>query len=415
MQTHGAPAYPLLMLLAALPFLWAGLALCARRLRDAGVSPFWAGVFFLPYLHFAFFLLLAAAPSHSASAPATTAGPYRTPGSEEAPPPSRFTPPILDRLIPIGTGRAFLLGAASTIVAGLLCYVILKQVSKELGVACFIGLPFFAGFSTALAVAYRGTVRIPGAIGYAMATLGIAHVALFALAWEGAVCLLMALPLTAVVTIAGAVAGVATARAVMKVPQVIASLGLVPALALLPLGTVPASVVSEVRVQAPPEVVWRDVVAFPRIDAPPTAAFALAALPLEARVDGEGPGAMRHCIFTTGEFLEPIEIWRPGRELAFGVAAQPPGLDAYLEVTRGRFELVPNLDGSTTVVGTTWYALRLAPVAYWRLWTDALIGAIHDRVLAHIARLSEDPHARARAEAAAAAPPPLPPWVRGAR
>jgi hypothetical protein len=28
------------------------------------------------------------------------------------------------------------------------------------------------------------------------------------------------------------------------------------------------------------------------------------------------------------------------------------------------------------------------PAAYWRLWSDALIGSIHERVLNHIARLS---------------------------
>jgi hypothetical protein len=33
--------------------------------------------------------------------------------------------------------------------------------------------------------------------------------------------------------------------------------------------------------------------------------------------------------------------------------------------------------------------MRIFPAAYWRLWSDALIHAIHERVLGHIQALSE--------------------------
>src|SRR5207237_2115569 len=55
-QADVPPAYLVALLAAALPFMWMGVSLSARRLRDMGVSPFWAGLFFLPLLQFAFFL-----------------------------------------------------------------------------------------------------------------------------------------------------------------------------------------------------------------------------------------------------------------------------------------------------------------------------------------------------------------------
>src|SRR5579862_3055454 len=48
----------------SLPFLWMGLSLTTRRLRDIGVHPFYAGFFFLPFLHIALFAALVIAPPH---------------------------------------------------------------------------------------------------------------------------------------------------------------------------------------------------------------------------------------------------------------------------------------------------------------------------------------------------------------
>jgi len=118
---------------------------------------------------------------------------------------------------------------------------------------------------------------------------------------------------------------------------------------------------------------------------------------------GRGPGAVRHCIFTTGAFVEPITIWDEPRRLAFDVAAQPPPLeewtprgdlkaahlDGYLRSRRGEFRLVPLANGSTRLEGSTWYTHDLWPATYWRLWTDGIIHRIHARVLRHIKQEAE--------------------------
>ena len=76
---------------------------------------------------------------------------------------------------------------------------------------------------------------------------------------------------------------------------------------------------------------------FRRSTPSPDAIFAIVPMPLEARIDGRGVGAMRHCMFTNGVFDEPIAVWREGRELTFGVALGPSGIGGYLDVTRGQF------------------------------------------------------------------------------
>ena len=84
--------------------------------------------------------------------------------------------------------------------------------------------------------------------------------------------------------------------------------------------------------------------------------------------------------------------------LGFSVSAQPPPmrelspyrhvlaphLDGYLQVRSGEFLLVPLPGGRTRLEGRTRYELRVFPAAYWSLWSDALIHAIHARVLEHV-------------------------------
>jgi hypothetical protein len=59
---------------------------------------------------------------------------------------------------------------------------------------------------------------------------------------------------------------------------------------------------------------------------------------------------------------------------------------------RGEFRLVALPGGRTRLEGSTWYTLAIYPEGYWRGFGDALLHAIHGRVLAHIKRLSETRH-----------------------
>ena len=101
---------------------------------------------------------------------------------------------------------------------------------------------------------------------------------------------------------------------------------------------------------------------------------------------------------STGPFVEPITVWDAPHHLAFDVASQPPPmhewspyrdlhalhLDGYLRSHHGEFVLTP-IPSGTRLTGTTWYTIDIHPLAYWSLWSDFLIHAIHTRVLDQIA------------------------------
>ena len=162
--------------------------------------------------------------------------------------------------------------------------------------------------------------------------------------------------------------------------------------------------VTEVIVDAPPAAVWPHVVSFP--DLPPPSDWLMKtgiACPVRARIDGEGVGAVRYCEFTTGAFVEPITVWNPPHHLAFDVTEQPPTMEEWspyqhvhaphlidaLQSRRGECRLEALPSGKTRLIGTTWYTLDMAPKAYWKAFSDLIIGRIHRRVLEHVKRLAE--------------------------
>jgi uncharacterized protein YndB with AHSA1/START domain len=159
-------------------------------------------------------------------------------------------------------------------------------------------------------------------------------------------------------------------------------------------------VLTSIEIDAPPAQVWPHVLGFTDIDEPPQWFFRLGiAYPVRARLAGKGVGAVRHCEFSTGAFVEPITAWEEPRRLAFDVERQPPPMHEWspyrhvhaqhlldtLRSRRGEFRLVPLSGGRTRLEGRTFYQLSMEPQPYWSFFSDLLIHRIHQRVLAHIA------------------------------
>src|SRR6202030_2523186 len=138
-----------------------------------------------------------------------------------------------------------------------------------------------------------------------------------------------------------------------------------------------------IEANAPPEKVWNQVVAFAEIPPPTELLFrAGIAYPIRAEISGHGVGAVRHCIFSTGPFAEPIEVWDEPRLLKFGVTAnpaplnelspygniQPAHLHGYFVSKQGQFLLTALPGGRTQLEGTTWYQQTMWPAGVWHLW-----------------------------------------------
>ena len=233
-----------------------------------------------------------------------------------------------------------------------------------------------------------------------------ACILLFAI--EGLICLVMAMGLTVPLAILGGVVGY-----FMQASYYSNRVTPILLLTLLPLmgfekikspEPVRFSVTSTVEIDAPVEAVWRNVVSFSEL--PPAEDWLFStglAYPLRAEIKGAGVGAVRHCVFSTGAFVEPITIWDEPRHLRFDVTqmpapmeewtfyehVHPPHLEGYFRTTQGEFRLESLPGGRTRLHGTTWYQNDLWPAHYWKWWSDLLIHRIHLRVLKHVSNLSE--------------------------
>jgi hypothetical protein len=221
---------------------------------------------------------------------------------------------------------------------------------------------------------------------------------LLAVRLEGLICILMALPLALPLGAFGSWAMYAATKNGAAGRMVSILLLLPPASISWDAGATAAvyEVRSAVVVAAAPETVWKYVVRFPELAAPREWFFrAGLAYPLRARIEGERVNAVRYCEFSTGPFVEPIEVWDEPRLLAFRVTENPAPMREWspygeLDTKRGQFRLTRLVNGQTLLEGATWYQHGLWPGEYWRWWSDAIIHRIHLRVLEHVRVLAEN-------------------------
>ena len=381
------------LLLFALPFIYFGVTLTVQRLRDAG-QPVWLVVlFFVPVINLLFFLLLCTMGSHSASA------------QREARPWPETRP--LDRWIPqnkLGAGAAAI---GVTALLGALLTVLGTEVLRNYGWGLFVALPFCLGLFSVLLYSYHAPRSYSSCMAVSLVPIAIIGAILLVVMMEGVICIAMAAPFAIALAALGGLFGYAMQAGYWGRRSAPAMLSVVffftplfqGAEYFVKLQPETFQVRTSIEVNAPPEEVWKEVVAFAESPPPKEMLFrAGIAYPLRAEISGQGVGAIRHCIFSTGPFEEPIEVWDEPRLLRFGVTenpaplnelnpfgnVQPPHLHGYFVSRQGQFLLTALPGGRTRIEGTTWYQHTMWPATYWHLWSDYVIHKIHLRVLEHI-------------------------------
>lgn len=381
------------LLLFSIPFLCLGVTMTVKRLRDAGLPVWLVVLFFIPFLNVLFFLMLCVLPPQERLADAEGA-PWPGPGS-------------LSNMIPRSVFGSAVLSIFLTTTLGLMLLALGTLVIGAYGWGLFVALPFCLGMFAVLLHSYHGPRNLWTCFNVALLPVGILGVVLILIAMEGVICVLMAAPFAlALATVGGMIGytiqehhwGARRRPAMLSIVLLLvpASFGIEHAAALKP----PVYMVrTAIEVNVPPEKVWNQVVAFAEIPPPKELLFrAGIAYPIRAEISGHGVGAVRHCVFSTGPFAEPIEVWDEPRLLKFGVTAnpaplselspygniQPPHLHGYFVSIQGQFLLTALPGGRTRLEGTTWYQHNMWPAAYWHLWSDYIIHRIHLRVLEHI-------------------------------
>lgn len=150
----------------------------------------------------------------------------------------------------------------------------------------------------------------------------------------------------------------------------------------------------EMIIQATPDKIWRHVVAFETIQEKST--FWMFRLgmpqPMRTTVSAYYEGADRKCIFNDSiVFDEKMTVFQPQKNLTFDILKQPqnPEIIGHIETQRGQFLLKDNKDGTTTLIGNSWYKLNVFPAWYYDLWAESIVRNVHLRVMKHIKKLSE--------------------------
>jgi len=283
----------------------------------------------------------------------------------------------------------------------------LIYIAGDYGATLFIFMPILMGVCSTVLFGYRRDVTNFEALGVSTASLIVFGLLLVCVAMEGVLCLVMAAPLTMVLAWLGSLIGCQITNAPARNPMAIllVMVSAVPTLAFVEKDTKPelSSVVSSVEIAADPQTVWKNVVEFPELTAPDEFIFKTGiAYPINAKIEGTGVGAVRHCNFTTGSFVEPVTVWDEPRLLRFDVLEQPapmkeisfwdvnaPHLHDYFVSKQGQFKLTKLANGNTLLEGTTWYYHNIRPEFYWSIWSNHIVHKIHERVLVHIKKTSE--------------------------
>ena len=157
----------------------------------------------------------------------------------------------------------------------------------------------------------------------------------------------------------------------------------------------------EIRADAPH--VWRALTDMGVIEPRPALPYRLGlGYPVRGEIVGEGVGAIRRGVFSTGVALERVTEWKPNRKLAFTVQSSPPAVvelspyrhvyaphvKGYFNTSYTSFEIVPTAGGSRIIERTS-HELRLDPILYWMPFARWIIHENNMRVLNHVRRRAE--------------------------
>ena len=387
------------LLVLSLPFIWVGVVLTMRRLRATGLPAWLVVLFFAPYLNLLFFIILCVYPSQRSDDPQ---GSLRTRGSR-----------VLKRIIPESNWGSAAIALVITSALGAAATVFSVKALAMYGWGLFVALPFCLGLFSVLLYGYHRPRSLRSCLAVASLSIVLLGALLLAFAVEGLVCLVMAAPITLALALIGGSMGWVIQQRQWDRLQTGAAFGamllFVPFImkteALKPPEIPLLRVSTEIEINASPETVWHFLGSFPSLPPPTEWPFRVGiAFPIRSTLMGSGLGARRECQFSSGQFVEPIVVWEENRRLGFGISGEPLVMEElspyghihtshidgqYFQAQDAEFVLTPLPNGHTLLTGTSRYRNRMWPVAYWRLWSDAIVHQIHLRVFRHIKNLAE--------------------------
>jgi hypothetical protein len=311
--------------------------------------------------------------------------------------------------------KLLLLGGFTGAVYGLgirgLLEIHWSQNSKWLGpllwvmsIAFIAVVPFAMGYLSIAVEARQFPVSIKKRIFVPWIVVLISLAISGAVLWEGMICIVMLAPIALLcASLGGLVAGylVKPAR-----PQMATISMLIVAMLPFCVGRVEhrlggletRSVESEIVIQAPAEAVWQNIERVPTIDAKELPISWNRSIgfpsPVEASLDHEGLGGVRHATFSGGVlFIETVDVWQPLKRLGFSIHADSDHISsktldehvkvggAYFDVLHGEYILEPRAQGGVRLRLVSRHRLSTDFNWYARLWSDAVMRDVQKSIL----------------------------------
>ncbi len=179
-----------------------------------------------------------------------------------------------------------------------------------------------------------------------------------------------------------------------------------PAEPLIPAPQHVGQVQTVIDIDAPVQTVWKNTVEIPDI-APQELEWTFShnivgvPKPADARLEGQGVGAVRHLRWTRGvRFEEIVTGWQSDRYLSwnfrFGPHSIPKAVEghikvdsSYLKLAGGDYRLEPLPSGRTRLTLTTRYVIATPINAYCNWWGHIFLNDFHGTVLNVIRRRAE--------------------------
>jgi hypothetical protein len=277
---------------------------------------------------------------------------------------------------------------------------------------CF--MPFALGVVTVYVAEMRGPQRLWIWLVLPWLPVAAALVVTMLALLEGLICVAMFAPLALVLATFGGIAGGIAGRMIRSRQ---AKNFTVACVMVLPLVTASwekqvfyeldlRQVENVIDIQAPPEMVWRNIERVRAISAGELPDSWTRRIgfpdPVEATLSHEGVGGVRNASFTGGVlFIETIDQWEPERRLAFTITARTDQIPAttldehvrvggaYFDVLRGEYRLEPLSHGVTRLHLSSRHRVSTDFNWYAHLWTDAIMSDLQSRILQVIKRRCE--------------------------
>lgn len=279
---------------------------------------------------------------------------------------------------------------------------------ESYGLILFCGSPFAVGLGSTIVYGFHGPRSLKSSLAVSQIALVLLGVAIFLLAMEGVLCLVMTYPLAMVLSAFGGWIGWIASKRYFGSRWKSATLALLVVGLPMLMGFEDGAsdefdvveVTTEVTAQAPSDEVWEQLIDVGALPEPDNPLFERGVgHPTDLQVSGRGEGATLSGEFNTGPVEVSIEEWDEPERLALSVTEHPetmiewsiygdieaPHVEGYFACESGEIRLEDNGDGTTTLVGTTECRQDLGPAFYWSMWSETIIDELHRHVLEDVA------------------------------